>query len=77
MCRFWKPTEEEFRRFIRLLDNSQGDLLRKFGEPVWAILEPVFSCRLAEMEIFHIEKMCPEEILRYPKGAPGLLACIR
>ncbi|KNG91129.1 hypothetical protein ANOM_000525 [Aspergillus nomiae NRRL 13137] len=74
---FWKPTEKEFRLFIQLLDKSQGDLLRKFSEPVWAILEPVLCCRLAEMGIFQIEQMCPEDILRYPKGAPGLLACIR
>ncbi|OGM44507.1 hypothetical protein ABOM_006770 [Aspergillus bombycis] len=74
---FWKPTEEEFRLFIRLLNKSQGELLRRFSKPAWAILEPVLYGRLAEMGIFHIEQMCPNEILKYPKGAPGLLACIQ
>ncbi|KAE8135570.1 hypothetical protein BDV38DRAFT_284830 [Aspergillus pseudotamarii] len=74
---FWKPTEEEFHLFVRLLNKSQGELLRTFSNAAWTILEPLLCCSLLEMGIFPIEQMSPEEILRHPKGSPGLLACIQ
>ncbi|KAE8367640.1 hypothetical protein BDV27DRAFT_142657 [Aspergillus caelatus] len=74
---FWKPTEEEFHLFIGLLNKSQGELLRRFSNAAWTILEPLLCCRLPKMGIFPIEQLSPEEISRHPKGSPGLLACIQ
>ncbi|PYI08411.1 hypothetical protein BO78DRAFT_441898 [Aspergillus sclerotiicarbonarius CBS 121057] len=66
-----------FARFISLLESSQGESLRNFGQAVWGVLEPVLFGMLSEGTVFHIEMVNTEDILRQAKGSPGLLELIR
>ncbi|PWY93090.1 hypothetical protein BO94DRAFT_615907 [Aspergillus sclerotioniger CBS 115572] len=71
-----KPIDKAFSSFISLLEASQGDSLRAFGNAVWGVLRPVLFGMLSE-SASHIESITPEEILRHVKGSSGLLELIR
>ncbi|RAK98155.1 uncharacterized protein BO80DRAFT_480584 [Aspergillus ibericus CBS 121593] len=71
----FKPTEGAFACFISLLESSQGDSLRAFGDAVWGVLRPALFGTLSG-DVFDIERLDPEYILRQVKGSPGLLGII-
>ncbi|KAF1994315.1 hypothetical protein P154DRAFT_586024 [Amniculicola lignicola CBS 123094] len=69
-------TDPEFKRFTMLLDTSQGDILRKFGVAVSPIIEALTVGELPPHKSFNLERVQLGDILKHPKGAPGLLDLI-
>ncbi|KAL2861011.1 uncharacterized protein BJX67DRAFT_367487 [Aspergillus lucknowensis] len=65
-----------FDEFVKLLDDSQGDILRQFSvavfPPLWALLQG----RLEEEEPFSLERVGRDKILELTKGSPDLLRLI-
>ncbi|KAI9373948.1 hypothetical protein BJX61DRAFT_541308 [Aspergillus egyptiacus] len=70
------PDSNTFDEFVRLLDHSQGSILRQFSvvvfPPLWALLQG----RLEEEEPFPLERVGRDQILALTKGSPDLLRLI-
>jgi hypothetical protein len=65
-----------FLKFVRLLDESQGNILREFSAAVSAIIDALLIGSLEQREPFKLESIQLSDILQYPKGSSGLLSLI-
>ncbi|KAL6238408.1 hypothetical protein BDW75DRAFT_237505 [Aspergillus navahoensis] len=67
-----KPNNTVFDEFVKLLDSTQGHILRELSvvvfPPLWAFLQG----RLEETEPFPLEKVDRDQILALHKGSPDL-----
>lgn len=74
--RLLAPSEKDFEKFISLLDNAQGNVLRAFSNGVAPIVKGVLRGTLGELDVFPLERADQDQILRLPKGSPALLSLI-
>ncbi|KAJ5217430.1 hypothetical protein N7468_010438 [Penicillium chermesinum] len=69
---FQRIPENKFKEFIRILDRSQGALLRTFAAAAQSILDVLIGSTFPAHESV-LERAEPESILQYPKGSDELL----
>ncbi|KAI9832290.1 MAG: hypothetical protein M1819_004468 [Sarea resinae] len=62
-----------FTEFIKLLDQCQGDMLRKFSDAARVILDYIFYGQVDGPRHFPIEQIERAQIENQPKGSPRLL----
>jgi hypothetical protein len=65
-----------FDEFIRLLDRSQGSLLRDFSDAVFPPVSALLEGRLEEEGPSLLERVSEDQILVLPKGSAELLQLI-
>ncbi|KAJ5921102.1 hypothetical protein N7466_009428 [Penicillium verhagenii] len=70
------PTEPDFKLFLDILDESQGDILRQFSTAADKIVRHLIYEDMNHPEPFHLEVVDAKEILEHPKGSPGLLGML-
>ena len=58
---------------VDLMNECQGDVLRKLAEVVRPIVEGIYLQTISASDRFAIEDVQRDDIVRYPKGAPELL----
>lgn len=66
-------SEDTFRDFVRLLDQSQGYILHPFSKAASDIVDSIFRGTLDPSRTFIIEYVERTRILEQPKGSPELL----
>jgi hypothetical protein len=69
--------DARFGEFIRLLDSSQGSLLRDFSIAVSPPIMAMLQGRLEAEEPFPLERVGADQILLSTKGSPDLLQLIQ
>lgn len=65
--------EKIFRKFVLILEQSQGSILRQFSNAVVDIVDSIFRGTLHRSGTFAIEDIERTQILEQPKGSPRLL----
>ncbi|KAL3479394.1 hypothetical protein BJX99DRAFT_255651 [Aspergillus californicus] len=65
-----------FEEFVKLLDESQGYILRGFSVAVFPALLALLQGRLEDEEPFPLERVGRDKILELTKGSPELLRLI-
>ncbi|KAJ9483216.1 hypothetical protein VN97_g10195 [Penicillium thymicola] len=66
------PTDEVFGNFVKILEESQGDLLRKMSAAATPAFEHILYEDMRQQDLFALERQTPEDILKLPKGSQEL-----
>jgi len=66
----------DLEKFLPILDRSQGNLLREFSEAANPMVRHMLRGTVKGSQIFRLEAIDPEEILRLPKGSRALLSML-
>ncbi|RAQ98840.1 hypothetical protein DDE82_008855 [Stemphylium lycopersici] len=69
-------SDSVFSSFVEFLDKHQGSELRELSAALSAMIDVLLSGSPPHREPFKLETFPPSEILRYPKGFPGLLSML-
>jgi len=67
------PADDVYESFVKILDESQGDLLREISNASDQVFEHIIYQDTRRQNLFALEMMAPEDILRWPKGSPELM----
>jgi hypothetical protein len=68
--------DAEYEKFVEILDNSQGDLLRAFSGAVLPVVQALTGDNAHQQRPFKLEKVTVSDIMRYPKGSQTLLELV-
>ncbi|KAJ5496437.1 hypothetical protein N7463_008424 [Penicillium fimorum] len=66
------PADEVFGNFVKILEESQGDLLRKMSAAAKPAFEHLLYEDTRQQNLFALERQIPEDILKLPKGSQEL-----
>ncbi|KAF4770966.1 hypothetical protein HAV15_012605 [Penicillium sp. str.  len=66
------PTDEAFEKFVKILEDSQGNLLRDISWAATSAFEHLLYEDTRRQNPFPLEEMAPDEILKLPKGSQEL-----
>ena len=61
---------------MSLLDQSQGETLRKFSGAIYPMVEALVEDRIHQSGPFMLESVETSKILELPKGSPSLMYLI-
>jgi hypothetical protein len=67
------PSDKTFQHCVELLDNEQGDTIRKFSSAIEGVVSSIFNGTLSGLSKFPIENVERVQILSQPKGSDELL----
>jgi hypothetical protein len=68
--------DADYEKFVDILDNSQGDLLRAFSDAVLPVVQALTGGNAQQRRPFKLEKVTVSDIMRYPKGSQTLLELV-
>lgn len=71
------PTDIEYAKFVDILDNSQGDLLRGLARAVLPAVQSLTVGDGHKQRLFDIGGVTVDDIVKYPKGSIAFLELIR
>lgn len=57
---------------MKILEESQGDLLRKMSAAATPAFEHILYEDMRQQNLFALERQTPEDILKLPKGSQEL-----
>ncbi|KAJ5150852.1 uncharacterized protein N7482_010104 [Penicillium canariense] len=66
------PVDEEFENFVKILEESQGNMLREISTAAKPAFEYLLYEDMRWQNLFPLEMLAPEEILKFPKGSQEL-----
>ncbi|KAJ5185829.1 hypothetical protein N7491_006301 [Penicillium cf. griseofulvum] len=66
------PPDEVFGNFVKILEDSQGSLLRKMSAAAKPAFEHILYEDTRQQKLFALEEQTPEDILKFPKGSQEL-----
>jgi hypothetical protein len=69
--------EDIFNKFVHILEQYQGDILRNFSDAVKPIVEGVFYGKMSLSTPLPIENIQQQQILEQPKGSAKLLELLK
>jgi hypothetical protein len=65
-----------FGEFLNILEDSQRDIVRRFSDAAFSVLEPLLYGTLPGPMQFHISSYAAKDIIRCPKGSDELLTIL-
>ncbi|KAJ5950268.1 uncharacterized protein N7479_008681 [Penicillium vulpinum] len=71
------PTEEVFENFVKILEESHGDILRELSRAAKSAFEHLLYEDRRRQNPFALEEMTTEDILKIPKGSQELLPLLQ
>ncbi|OQD98353.1 hypothetical protein PENSOL_c009G06239 [Penicillium solitum] len=66
------PADEAFESFVEVLEESQGSLLREISKAAEQVFNHILYEDMRRENLFALETLAPEEILKLPKGSQEL-----
>ncbi|KAF9252812.1 hypothetical protein CBS147339_1332 [Penicillium roqueforti] len=66
------PSDEAFETFVKVLEESQGSLLREISKAAEQAFNHILYEDMKRQNLFALETLAPEEILKFPKGSQEL-----
>ncbi|KAJ5346957.1 uncharacterized protein N7506_000210 [Penicillium brevicompactum] len=66
------PADEAFESFVEVLEESQGSLLREISKAAEQVFNHILYEDTRRNNLFALETLAPEEILKLPKGSQEL-----
>lgn len=61
------PADEAFESFVEVLEESQGSLLREISKAAEQVFNHILYEDMRRENLFALETLSPEEILKLPK----------
>lgn len=71
------PTDIDYAKFVDILDNSQGDLLRALSKVVAPALQALTCGGMYEQRLSHTGTLTVDKVVMYPKGSSAFLGLIK
>jgi hypothetical protein len=76
ILRISSVSDAVWSKFVKILNDSQGDLLRQFSVAVLPMINTLLIGSPQHRELSKLESFQVSDIMQCPKGSPGLLSLL-